>query len=294
MARALLQYLPRAWGQIPFLPITPPDSTKEWESLQLVQVWMCKHPMVRETRCWAHPPLLGSSSCLLRTCSWHRGGQPHSGLMTELNTLFHPSTLALLLLKTAHLPFTEQERLLVLSKCLSSRLEKIILKGRGHWCRQPILYIIPAGGKARSSHIAPHPGTGDRYFKIKTMAGARRSRVLPGLKKRLHISHSWDQEDLPNYTCAQWFLRYQRREAAPDHNTFCQLPKDPCARIYHGWKMNAHTWEGPESDQIWIQTKRNDWPEETQSCPHINNLNYPKMHDSFPEPVCISTCTFSS
>ena len=151
---------------------------------------MCKHPMVRETRCWAHPPLLGSSLCLLRTCSWHRGGQPHSGLMTELNTLFHPSTLALLLLKTAHLPFTEQERLLVLSKCLSSRLEKIILKGRGHWCRQPILYIIPAGGKARSSHIAPHPGTGDRYFKIKTMAGARRSRVLPGLKKRLHISHS--------------------------------------------------------------------------------------------------------
>ena len=56
-------------------------------------------------RCWAHPPLLGSSSWLLPTCSWHLGGQPSSGLVTELNTLLHPYTLALLLLKTPPLAF---------------------------------------------------------------------------------------------------------------------------------------------------------------------------------------------
>ena len=110
----------------------------------------------------------------------------------------------------------------------------------------------------------------------KIMTGSRRIWVLLWYeRKRAHISHSWGQGDLPPYTCAEKFLRGQRREGAPGHNTFCQLPRDPHAGIHLGYKMCVHTGKDPEPDQIWTQsqTKQDDWPEETQkNCPHISDL----------------------
>ena len=72
----------------------------------------------------------------------------------------------------------------------------------------------------------------DRYFKIKS-----REELSPAWVKKIrrpHISHSWDQGDLPNYTCRERFLGHQRRERVSVNNMSCQPPRNSHAEIYLG------------------------------------------------------------
>ena len=92
----------------------------------------------------------------------------------------------------------------------------------------------------------------NRYTRIKIMAAARRSWVLSGEKKKgPHISQSWGQGDLPNYTYTERFLRGQGKQGAPDHNMFF-FPE-----TFHwnpSWLKGVQAGgEDPEVDQTWTQ-----------------------------------------
>ena len=117
----------------------------------------------------------------------------------------------------------------------------------------------------------------DRYFKMKIMAGARRSCILLGWKiKRSHSSHPWGQGDLQNYTCTERFPRDQKREG---HQTIAHPGNFPETLVLESIlaKRYKSKGEGPESGQMWTQdqTKHDDWPEETQkACPRTSDLNH--------------------
>ena len=131
------------------------------------------------------------------------------------------------------------------------------------------------------------------------MAGAGRSRVQFAQKiKGPHTSHSWGRGGLPSYTCAESFLRGQRREGLPGRgNTCCHLPRDPSARIHPGLKRRVPPGKGPESGPTWTQgnrargwarAARKDGPRPSGDSPWVN-------HSQRQAPsVCLCVCLLVS
>lgn len=107
-------------------------------------------------------------------------------------------------------------------------------------------------------------------------------------RRRLHISHSWGQGDLPNYTCTEKFLRGQRRQRV----SLCPGSLIETLRSWTpSWLKDAHAhqegpWVRPNMD---TEPKRARWLAKgnLENCPHINDFNY---HKSAQLPLSLSTC----
>ena len=131
----------------------------------------------------------------------------------------------------------------------------------------------------------------DRYSKMKTIAGGRRSWALPRWEiKRPHIPHSPSQGELPDYTHTERLLEGQKRRGAPPHSKWCQPTHRPL-RWNPSWLRDAHAhmggpWNKPNTDSEpgkarWL-AKGN--PEEM---PHVRDSNYHEGATlSLSPPVC--------
>ena len=94
----------------------------------------------------------------------------------------------------------------------------------------------------------------NRYSRIKIMEGTRRSWVLLGEKiKRPHISHSWGQGDLPNYTKTSVQKDFSEVKEYREHQIICSSQKP--LHWNPSWLKDVYAQGDPEVDQIWTQSQ---------------------------------------
>ena len=86
-----------------------------------------------------------------------------------------------------------------------------------------------------------------------------------------------------------------KREGAPPHSKWCQLPIALFTRIHLGWETCTHTGEDPEINQIRTQNqaKQDDWSKETRKkCPIKLIQTATRVQISLSEPARVSIHTY--
>ena len=113
----------------------------------------------------------------------------------------------------------------------------------------------------------------NRYSRIKIMEGTRRSWVLLGEKiKRPHISHSWGQRDLPNYTKTSVQKDFSEVKEYREHQIICSSQKP--LHWNPSWLKDVYAQGDPEVDQIWTQSQASKMI--GQRTAPISDVNYPE------------------
>ena len=90
------------------------------------------------------------------------------------------------------------------------------------------------------------------------MEGARRNWVLLGEKiKRPHISHSWGQRDLPNYTKTSVQKDFSEVKEHREHQIIICSSQKPL-HWNPSWLKDVYAQGDPEVDQIWTQSQASE------------------------------------